>query len=242
MTAMAGLLLMEGQKAWEHDEGHASGYFHTYDALNIDPAYPYARKVHVFLPRSYTGGGQRYPVVYMNDGHTAFFPGGFHGATWDMAAVLANLYAQHMREVIVVAVHPVMRDREYTHAWWHGDECCMLSVYARYLARGLKPFLDRNYRTLPGAADSMILGASHGGLAAFYTAVRHPDTFGFAAALSPSFWAGTDDAAQFPRVIPTRVSLKESALLDDLGPYLTEAARGGTKPRLFLDWGLKRHL
>ena len=38
----------------------------------------------------------------------------------------------------------------------------------------------------------MILGSSHGGLAAFYTATQYPEQFRCVAALSPSFWVGLD--------------------------------------------------
>jgi enterochelin esterase-like enzyme len=38
----------------------------------------------------------------------------------------------------------------------------------------------------------MIGGMGHGGLAAFYTAMKYPSKFGAAMCLSPSFWVGLD--------------------------------------------------
>ena len=82
----------------------------------------------------------------------------------------------------------------------------------------------------------MIVGSSHGGLAAFYMANRRPDAFGFAGALSPSFWVGVDDAERFPLIIPLpdRV-LEGSQLLEAVKETLADASR---RPKLYLDWGL----
>lgn len=221
---------VEGQTAWIHDEGHGSGYFHTYDDLEAGGAGDAARKVHVFLPRSYPASGARYPVLYMNDGDTAFFPGGAAGKTWDVAARLSTLYASSsVPEIIVVAVHPLDREVEYTHAYWApGRGCCGLAAYADYLADALKSFVDGHYRTRASASDTCVMGSSHGGLAAFYTAVVRRDRFGHAAAMSSSFWAGID-------LVGTG-SLAESSLL----AMTEEGLQDPAHPRLWIDWGLVR--
>jgi enterochelin esterase-like enzyme len=220
---------LAGQDAWIHDEKSPAGYFHTYDAIALGGT---SRKVHVFLPRSYpsyAGGCRRYPVVYMNDGNTAFFPGSV-GKTWDVQGVLTDGYAAKLfEEVIVVAVHPLERDREYTHApWLAGRSCCEVSAYATYLAEAMKPFIDGAYRTRTSAKDTTIVGSSHGGLAAFHVASTRPSVFGNAVAMSSSFWAGLDE-------VTTGGPLSSSALMLAAGPGLSKA-----KPRLYLDWGLVR--
>lgn len=228
-----------GQDAWIHDEKSAAGYFHTFDALRVGTGTQLTpRKVHVFLPRSYAsgaaagaagGGCKRYPVLYMNDGDTAFFAGSV-GKTWDVQSVLTDGYAaKSFGEIIVVAVHPLERDREYTHApWLTGRSCCEVSAYGQYLASAVKSFVDGVYRTLPGPSDTVIAGSSHGGLAAFHVAATHPDTFGKAIAMSSSFWAGLDG-------ITIGGPLSTSALMQAAGPGLASK-----KPRLYLDWGLVR--
>lgn len=221
---------LAGQDAWIHDEKSPAGYFHTFDALVVGTGAQAApRKVHVFLPRSYTKGCARYPVVYMNDGNTAFFPGGVGNKTWDVAAVLAKGYADKaIPEVIVVAVHPIERDREYTHApWLTGRSCCEVASYTSYLASAVKPFVDGAYRTKPGASDTVIVGSSHGGLAAFYAASTRPEIFGRAIAMSSSFWAGLDE-------VTIGGPLSTSALMTAASPGLAK------RPRLYLDWGLVR--
>jgi hypothetical protein len=220
---------LAGQDAWIHDERFSAGYFHTFDAIAIRPSDP-PRKMHVFLPRSYTTECKTYPVVYFNDGDTTFFRGGAANKTWDVAEALRQGYAARVfGEVIVVAVHPIEREREYTHtSWLQGRACCGLPDYTRWLAETLKPFIDGAYRTKTGAQDTVLVGSSHGGLASFWGATTRPTVFGKAIAMSPSFWAGVDSLTS------PGASLSSSALMQAAGPGLAQ------RPRLYLDWGLVR--
>jgi predicted alpha/beta superfamily hydrolase len=84
----------------------------------------------------------------------------------------------------------------------------------------------------------MILGSSHGGLAAFYIANCRPTAFGFAAALSPSFWVGLDDGSFFPWVKPSLdATLEKSELVERVKHTLSD---GRQRPRLYFGWGLVR--
>jgi len=224
------VLNVHGQRAHLHDEGHASGLFHTFDALDLAPGPP--RKVHVYLPRD--PGVARLPVVYMHDGDTAFWRGGEANKTWDVAGTLDRLNG-YINPMIVVAVHALDRSREYTHDdWLHGQRTWGgLPRYAAWLAGALKPFIDRVYPTRPEPAYNAVVGSSHGGLAAFWTATVHPDAFGAAGALSPSFWVGLDSLIY--EVIPG--DLTESALMAQARPALADPAR---RPRLWIDWGMRR--
>ena len=220
------------QLGWAHDEGHPAGTFHTFDRLDVGADTP-VRKVHVFLPRSYTTARRAYPVVWMNDGDTAFWAGGVARKTWDVAGALSRLNGA--AEVIVVAVHPTERDAEYTHVDWRRGRAPFggLPRYASYLASDLRLFLARHYRMSPDPRHHLALGSSHGGLAAFWTATRHPDRFGGAACLSTSFFAGLDDLDDGPGPGP----LADAPLLADAAALLVDRAR---RPRLYLSWGLQR--
>ena len=222
-----------------NDEGHTAGYFHRYEPFRTESSLYPERRIDVFLPRNYGSNDHRYPVLYMNDGHTAFFKTAMGGQSWDIANTLGALYERRLiRELIVVAMYTVNRAREYTHAHWSGPDCCGLESYAQCVAESIKPFIDSSYRTLPESDTAMIVGSSHGGLAAFYMANRRPDAFGYAGALSPSFWVGVDDAERFPLIkpLPDRV-LEGSQLLEAVKETLADASR---RPKLYLDWGLVR--
>src|SRR3984957_1865853 len=222
-----------------YDQGNSAGYFHRYGPFRPESSLYPERKIDVFLPRNYDRSDHCYPVLYLNDGHTAFFKPAIGHQSWDMANTLCALYERRlMCELFVVAMYPVNRAREYTHAHWSGPDCCGLESYTQCVAESIKPFIDRSYRTLPESGTTMIAGSSHGGLAAFYMANRRPDAFGYAGALSPSFWIGLDDAERFPFIqpLPERV-LEDSELLAAVKETLGTASR---RPKLYLDWGLVR--
>lgn len=228
------VLEIDGQKYRAYDEGHAYGTFHTYDALKAC-ADARVRRVHVLLPRNYAQSTQRYPVVYMNDAFTAFFVNQHNpvGRTWDVAGTLSQLKGR-VQDVIVVAMTPVVRDREYTlTAFADQRACCQVEAYAREIAGCIKPFFDKNYRTRPEREHTAMVGSSHGGLASFVIATRQSQTFGYAAALSPSFWAGLD----YNYRDDDSKRITDSALVQPVAATLADPAR---RPALWLDWGLKR--
>lgn len=220
---------LAGQRAWLHDEGWSYGPVHTYDALSLAPG-DRPRRVHVLLPKEYSVGGL-YPVVYANDGQTMLFAGGPGGKSWRAGEVLGELReAGKIEPVILVAVHPIDRGVEYTHApWFPGQPYGGLATYANYVAGPLKAFVERAYRVDPARERTMVLGGSHGGLAAFYTAMTAPESFGLVGALSPSFWVGLGrDGGSMTGDLAT------SDLLKLARPVLENRA---LRPKLWVDWG-----
>ncbi|MGK7947103.1 MAG: alpha/beta hydrolase [Microcystaceae cyanobacterium] len=232
------------QEGWCHDHSDWSGFYHTYPYFkpdSFDNFFSEPRKVHVFVPRDYELSETAYPVIYMNDGNTVFFEGGAYHKTWKMSTLLTRLYvSSRMRKVIVVAVSPIDRDYEYTHAPMRVREWGGLEDYSRYLATSVKGFIDDNYRTIKEANQTLLLGASHGGLAAFYTALQHPEQFGLVAALSPSFWVGLDrvyDQENFDIFDDYFGTLDGSTLIASSRKTLNDEQ---LKPKIYLDWGLIR--
>lgn len=224
---------IDGQTGWAHDEGLSYGFFHTFDALDVSDRFG-PRKVHVLLPWDYASSDQRYGAVYLHDGDTAFWKGGEAYKTWDVAGVLGRI-AHRIQPVIAVAVHPVERAEEYTHEdWMHGARPFgRLPEHADYMAGDIKAFIDRNYRTITRPSSNAIVGSSHGGLAAFWTALARPDAFGAAGALSPSFWVGLDSLVREVE----QGDLATSALMRMAGPVLADPSR---RPKLWIDWGRRR--
>jgi predicted alpha/beta superfamily hydrolase len=138
--------------------------------------------VRVFLPPGYDENGlQRFPVLYMQDGQNLFFPEEApQGKHWRVAETLGLLERMSLvRQVIVVGVYPRDRQREYTRPGYE--------AYGRFLARELKPHVDRSYRTLAEPEHTAILGSSLGGVVSFYTGWQYPEVFGQVGALSATF-------------------------------------------------------
>lgn len=124
---------------------------------------------------------RRYPVLYMQDGQNLFFPDeAFGGQHWRIAETLRLLDAMNAIEpLIVVGVYPNEREHDYTLPGYE--------AYGRFLTSVLKPAIDREFRTLPGADSTAVMGSSLGGVVCFYLAWQYPEVFGMAACLSSTF-------------------------------------------------------
>ena len=191
------IINIDDQSAVAHSGRFASGFFHTYENLDLDN---HKRKVHVYLPADYSSNtDETYPVIYMNDGNTAFEAGGIAPWSWEVDKTVHSLYTSNLiQKVIIVAIYPLNRTFEYLKTRKYieidGSVCKSgggLFLYSDYLTHQLKPFIDKNYRTKPEAEYTTIIGSSFGGLAAFYISTTRSMYFGNAGVLSPSFWVGT---------------------------------------------------
>ncbi|HEX8634976.1 MAG TPA: glucan 1,4-alpha-glucosidase [Pyrinomonadaceae bacterium] len=130
------------------------------------------RKLQVYLPPSYArGGGERYPVLYLQDGSEY--------ATRARAAAVADelIAGGKLAPFIIVFVDPFDRVKEY----WANDK------FAAYMATELVPFIDARYRTRPERDARALMGASLGGVISVWTAIRHPDVFARVAGQSTAF-------------------------------------------------------
>ncbi len=206
------------------------GCFQEYDNLVI---HDHPHKVLVFLPNCYDNnksGG--YPVVYMNDGNTAFEPGGLSPWSWEVDKTLSSLCDENMIfPVIVVAIYPKNRSVEYldvkrwvdptNHILFRGGG---ISEYSDFMANELKPFIDDIYNTAPSPRKTMVIGSSFGGIASFHTACIYPGTFGIAGVMSPSF-----------EVYAKKGDVDHISFAHDVEKSLIKNRK--KKPKLWFDWG-----
>jgi len=154
-------------------------------------------KIWIYLPPDYQATSKSYPVLYATDGHLLFddaeawFGNTFFGEM-RVDEILDSLHALGDWGVIVVAIQSDLGTRNHEYFPWTnvsdtsiGDEG---DQYVDFLASTLKPYVDQNYRTMPGPASTGILGESAGSDLAFYAGLRRPDVFGLVASFSSSFY------------------------------------------------------
>ena len=147
----------------------------------------------VYLPPMYAAEpDRRFPVLYMQDGQNLFDPAtAFAGNSWHMGETTdALIAAGEIEPLIIVGIYNTGERRidEYTPVKdkrLGGGEA---DTYGQMLVEELKPFVDRTYRTLPGAADCGLGGSSLGGLVTLYLGLRYTWLFSKLAVMSPSVW------------------------------------------------------
>jgi predicted alpha/beta superfamily hydrolase len=168
------------------------------------------RTIIVYLPPDYDlESATRYPVFYLHDGQNVFDRATSIGEEWQVDETAESLIrAGAIEPIIVVGIYNtgVHRIDEYAPTprpdkggGGHADD------YGRMLLMELKPFIDRTYKTLPGAQNTALGGSSLGGLLTLHLGMRFPTAFGKLAVLSPSIWWDDRVILREVEALPTRL-------------------------------------
>ncbi len=151
------------------------------------------RRLYVYTPRGYDRSEERYPVLYMFDGHNVFYDShATYGRSWGMKQYLEKTGLPLI--VVGIECNPEGNRRlnEYSPFDFAGTGIGKIEGLGKitmdWITGELKPMIDRQYRTLPDREHTMIAGSSMGGLMSLYAAVEYNAFFSRAAALSPSLW------------------------------------------------------
>lgn len=183
--------------------------------------FPAQRNLRILLPAGYRlpeNRNRRYPVLYLNDGQNLFdvCTSQFTGEEWRVDEIVDDLIARRkISPIIVVGIDnggKRLRPREYLP---YVDDTLRPpepnpegKLYPRFLLEEVVPFVETQYRVLPGADNRVLGGASYGAGIALFTVVEHPGSFGGLLLESPSIYA--DDYrilkdAESVRVWPHRI-------------------------------------
>lgn len=153
---------------------------------------PHARDILVWVPPSYDKDlTKKYPVIYMHDGQNVIDPSlSFIGSEWQADESADRLIKElKMQEVIIVGIFNTP-----TRTYDYSDS--LGKAYADLLVNTIKPFVDKNYRTLADAKNTAVIGSSMGGLIAFYIAWWYPDVFSMSGCFSSAFKIRQFDATK----------------------------------------------
>ncbi len=161
------------------------------------------RQVYVYLPEHEEG--ERFPVMYLLDGQTAFFD---ETAPYGESLRLAEILDKLKAKLIVVAVEANGSNRltEYSPFAFtspYGNSSGGGHAFLNWLTGTLRPFIDGRYPTLCDRTHTMIAGSSLGGLMALYGLASFPAVFSAALALSPSLWVRPREMGKLLESIPT---------------------------------------
>lgn len=170
----------------------ASPNVHVLDSAFYMPQLDQHRKIWIYLPADYEKSNKRYPVIYMQDGQHLFDEATSQGRIGPIEWGVDETLDEAEQACIIVAINHQddYSDREsefYVHPNSSHSEV-QGSAYLAFMVETLKPFVDKQYRTLSDKENTAIAGSSLGGLVSFYAGVHYPETFGILGIFSPSLW------------------------------------------------------
>ena len=85
------------------------------------------------------------------------------------------------------------------------------------MAKTVKPWVDKQYRTKRGRAHTAIMGSSLGGIASLGIAQRYPKVFSMAGGFSSSFWWNNRDAVRNPpKRLPHKLYIDAGTVYDGM--------------------------
>ena len=127
----------------------------------------------------------------MQDGNNLFDEPVSHSGEWRVDETMAMLAAEGI-EAIIVGIPNAGEDRAAEYVPWEGPIGSGIGDdYLRFVIDVVKSHVDATLRTVPDKAGTGIMGSSLGGFISLYGLFAHPDTFGFAGAMSPALWWST---------------------------------------------------
>jgi len=169
------------------------------------------RRIWICLPHDYAKKmNVKYPVIYMHDGQNVFDAKTSYAGEWGVDECLDTLEKKTGKGFIVVAIDNGSDKRigEYT-AWenskYGGGEGAQ---YIDFMAKTLKPYIDKHYRTLPNKENTAMIGSSLGGLISVYAAVRYPNIYGKIGNFSPAYWINMDSLKAYIKATKQPISFR----------------------------------
>ncbi len=169
------------------------------------------RTIRICLPIDYNADLQkRYPVIYMHDGQNLFDKKTAYAGEWGVDECLDSLQKRSGKGFIVVGIDNGGTKRldeltPWSHKKYGGGEG---AKYIDFIVQTLKPFVDKNYRTLPKRKNTVIGGSSLGGLISVYAAFKYPKIFGKVISFSPAYWINLDSIKVFIHNNPLKYRTK----------------------------------
>ncbi|MEP7127518.1 MAG: alpha/beta hydrolase-fold protein [Chitinophagales bacterium] len=152
------------------------------------------RRIWVYLPGDYAISEKRYPVLYMQDGQNLFDVKTSFSGEWQIDEYLDSVNFAGI--VVGIDNGGETRINEYNPNNTEQHGMGLGRVYLNILVTILKPYIDKNFRTISGPGHTAMAGSSLGGLISFYAGLYYPKVFGSVGVISPSFWLVPDVLAQ----------------------------------------------
>ena len=154
------------------------------------------RRVRVLLPKNYeTDTDRRYPVVYFHDGQNVFYSKeAYVGHSWKVIPAIKR--NPDISRVIVVAIDNDGMQRMNEYSAWKYKESNIPGMqfggkgieYGEFVMDVVKPFIDKEYRTLADREHTAMIGSSLGGNITQFLGLEYQDQIGCLGVFSSANW------------------------------------------------------
>jgi enterochelin esterase family protein len=139
------------------------------------------RRVWIYTPSDYNKANNPYNYMIVLDGR-------FFKFAIKLTTILDNLIADgQVPPLVTIMVDNPGRTWQESMEYRDKEYSCY-PPFTNFLSQELVPWLHQSYHLSDVPMDIFLMGGSAGGLAAIYTTLEHPNTFGNAISLSGSFW------------------------------------------------------
>jgi len=148
------------------------------------------RRIWIYLPPDYNSTKKSYPVLYMHDGQNLFDDATSYAGEWNVDETLNQLYKEKGFELIVIGIDHANEKRLDEYSPWHNSKYQaggQGDAYLEFIVETLKPYIDKQYRTLVDKYNTGLMGSSMGGLISHYGALKYSENFGKIGVFSPAF-------------------------------------------------------
>ena len=155
------------------------------------PTLELKRRMYVYTPPGYESGTEKYPVFYLLHG------GGGDEDAWSTLGrtcqIMDNLIAQGRAKAMIVvmtngnpgdAASPGEAPPKKEEDNMEGIFNMGSGVFEKSLVNDVIPFVDKQYRTLPGRENKAVSGLSMGGMQTMNLAFDHTDVFDYFGVMS----------------------------------------------------------
>ena len=168
------------------------------EIFNIQLPYPDKedRLVRVYVPAHQEG--ETFPVIYMTDGQNVFDEESCNFGCWFTREAVTAEMKNGLGGAVIVGIDNGnrWRDNELTPGdigkvvraeEMEGFTAPEGEIFDSFVMNTVKPYVEAHFPVKLGRRYTAFCGASSGGLQAFYTALKHRDSFAASGVFSPAF-------------------------------------------------------
>lgn len=157
------------------------------EAYYMSSVLGHQRRLHIYTPPGYEAGSARYPVLYLLHGS------GDSDASWIEAGranfIFDNLIAAGKAVPMIVVMPDGHTHLPPSNGEPHRD------LFTDEFLGDILPYVEKNYRVLPGREHTGIAGLSMGGSQTIEISLARPDKFAYIGVFSSGTLSGIDRSA-----------------------------------------------